>query len=268
MSIAVNIQNVSKEYRIYRNNKERLLDSVIPFHKNKTFLALSNISIKAYQGDIIGLVGINGSGKSTLSNLIGGSLSPTEGNIQLNGDVSAIAINSGLNAQLSGLENIEFKMLCMGFSKKIIEKLTPEIIEFSELDEFIYQPIKKYSSGMRSKLGFAINITTNPDILVIDEALSVGDQTFAQKCLDKIFEYKKEGKIIFFVSHNIKQVREFCTKIAWIEAGKLKQFGESDEVLPNYEKFLNDFKALSKKHKKDYREKLENSRMDLKQKNS
>lgn len=182
MNVSVNIEHVTKEYRIYRNNKERLKDVIVPFHKNKTFYALNDLSLTAYEGDVIGLVGINGSGKSTLSNMIGGSLSPTEGDIKRDGDVSVIAINAGLNGQLTGIENIEFKMLCMGFTRKQIKKLTPEIIEFSELGEFIYQPVKKYSSGMRAKLGFSINITTNPDILVIDEALSVGDQTFAQKC--------------------------------------------------------------------------------------
>jgi teichoic acid transport system ATP-binding protein len=264
MNVSVNIENVTKEYRIYRNNKERLKDVLLPFHKNKTFYALDNLSLKAYEGDVIGLVGINGSGKSTLSNMIGGSLSPTDGGIKRDGDVSVIAINAGLNGQLTGIENIEFKMLCMGFTRKQIKELTPEVIEFSELGEFIYQPVKKYSSGMRAKLGFSINITTNPDILVIDEALSVGDQTFAQKCLDKIFEYKEQGKTIFFVSHNMKQVREFCTKIAWIEAGKLKQFGELDEVLPEYEKFLNDFKKRSKAEQKKFRSDLDNSRFVVK----
>lgn len=264
MNVSVNIENVTKEYRIYRNNKERLKDVLLPFHKNKTFYALDNLSLKAYEGDVVGLVGINGSGKSTLSNMIGGSLSPTDGDIKRDGDVSVIAINAGLNGQLTGIENIEFKMLCMGFTRKQIKELTPEVIEFSELGEFIYQPVKKYSSGMRAKLGFSINITTNPDILVIDEALSVGDQTFAQKCLDKIFEYKEQGKTIFFVSHNMKQVREFCTKIAWIEAGKLKQFGELDEVLPEYEKFLNDFKKRSKAEQKKFRSDLDNSRFVVK----
>lgn len=213
---------------------------------------------------MIGLVGINGSGKSTLSNMIGGSLSPTSGKIDRKGDVSVIAINAGLNGQLTGVENIEFKMLCMGFKRKEIKELMPQVIEFSELGEFIYQPVKKYSSGMRAKLGFSINITVNPDILVIDEALSVGDQTFTQKCLDKIYEFKEANKTIFFVSHNIRQVKEFCTKIAWIEGGKLKEFGELDDVLPNYEKFLKEFKKKSKNEQKAFRRDLDASRFIVK----
>ena len=264
MSVSVNIEHVTKEYRIYRTNKDRIKDALIPKNKNKTFFALDDVSLQAHEGDVIGLVGINGSGKSTLSNMIGGSLSPTSGKINRKGDVSVIAINAGLNGQLTGVENIEFKMLCMGFKRKEIKELMPQVIEFSELGEFIYQPVKKYSSGMRAKLGFSINITVNPDILVIDEALSVGDQTFTQKCLDKIYEFKEENKTIFFVSHNIRQVKEFCTKIAWIEGGKLKEFGELDDVLPNYEKFLKEFKKKSKNEQKAFRRDLDASRFIVK----
>ena len=264
MSVSVNIEHVTKEYRLYRTNKDRIKDALIPKNKNKTFFALDDVSLQAHEGDVIGLVGINGSGKSTLSNMIGGSLSPTSGKIDRKGDVSVIAINAGLNGQLTGVENIEFKMLCMGFKRKEIKELMPQVIEFSELGEFIYQPVKKYSSGMRAKLGFSINITVNPDILVIDEALSVGDQTFTQKCLDKIYEFKEANKTIFFVSHNIRQVKEFCTKIAWIEGGKLKEFGELDDVLPNYEKFLKEFKKKSKNDQKAFRRDLDASRFVVK----
>jgi len=196
--------------------------------------------------------------------MISGALSPTSGKIERKGDVSVIAINAGLNGQLTGVKNSEFKMLCMGFKRKEIKELMPQVIEFSELGEFIYQPVKKYSSGMRAKLGFSINITVNPDILVIDEALSVGDQTFTQKCLDKIYEFKEANKTIFFVSHNIRQVKEFCTKIAWIEGGKLKEFGELDDVLPNYEKFLKEFKKKSKNDQKAFRRDLDASRFVVK----
>ena len=152
----------------------------------------------------------------------------------------------------------------MGFKLKEIKELMPKIIDFSELGEFIYQPVKKYSSGMRAKLGFSINVTVNPDILVIDEALSVGDQTFTQKCLDKIYEFKEAKKTMFFVSHNLRQVREFCTKIAWIEGGKLKEFGELDNVLPKYEEFLKGFKKKSKAEQKAFRSELDESRFVIK----
>ncbi|UXR69895.1 MULTISPECIES: teichoic acids export ABC transporter ATP-binding subunit TagH [unclassified Staphylococcus] len=264
MKPTVTIDHITKEYRIYRNNKERIKDALLPKHKNNTFYALNDISFEAYAGDVIGLVGINGSGKSTLSNIIGGSLSATKGTVTRNGDVNVIAINAGLNGNLTGIENIEFKMLCMGFSKKQIKELTPKIIEFSELGEFIYQPVKKYSSGMRSKLGFSISVTVDPEILVIDEALSVGDQTFTQKSLKKIYEFKEADKTIFFVSHNLGQVRDFCNKIAWIEAGRLKSIGTVEEILPQYEAFLKDFKKKSAKEQKAFRQQLDANRFEIK----
>ncbi|GGI43438.1 teichoic acids export ABC transporter ATP-binding subunit TagH [Mammaliicoccus stepanovicii] len=260
MKESVVIHKLTKEYKIFRTNKERLKDVFLPRHKSKRFHALTDISFTAYEGDIIGLVGINGSGKSTLSNIIGGSLQPSSGTIERHGDVNVIAINSGLNTQLNGIDNIEYKMLLLGFTKKEIKELTPEIIEFSELGEFIYQPVKKYSSGMKSKLGFAINVMVNPDILVIDEALSVGDQTFTKKSLDKMNQFKEAGKTIFFVSHNIGQVKDFCTKIAWIEGGKLKAFGSNEEVLPQYQEFLKEFNQKSAHDKKAFKDEIDKTR--------
>ncbi|MGK9045085.1 teichoic acids export ABC transporter ATP-binding subunit TagH [Mammaliicoccus vitulinus] len=264
MNESVIINNLTKEYKIFRSNKERLKDVFIPKHKSKRFSALQDITFTAYEGDIIGLVGINGSGKSTLSNIIGGSLQPTSGEIERHGDVNVIAINTGLNTQLNGIDNIEYKMLLLGFNKKQIKELTPEIIEFSELGEFIYQPVKKYSSGMKSKLGFAINVTVNPDILVIDEALSVGDQTFTKKSLDKMNQFKEAGKTIFFVSHNIGQVKDFCTKIAWIEGGKLKDFGSTEDILPKYQSFLKEFNKKSANDKKAFKDELDATRFFIK----
>ena len=259
MTHSVEFINVSKEYKIFRDNKERIKDIFIPT-KTKKFYALKDISFTADHGDIIGLVGINGSGKSTLSNILGGSVPESSGTVIKNGEVNVIAINSGLNIHLSGIDNIEFKLLLMGFSKKEIKVLTPKIIEFSELGEFIYQPVKKYSSGMKSKLGFAISVTVNPDILVIDEALSVGDQTFTQKSLNKMHEFKEAGKTIFFVSHNLKQVRKFCSKIIWIEGGQIKNYGPTETVMDEYEAFLKDYKKLSAKQQKQFKKDLDAKR--------
>lgn len=253
MNEAVIVNNVTKKYRMYRSKKEQIKDLLLPGRAGTNFNAIENISLTAYEGDVIGLVGINGSGKSTLSNIIGGVMPPTEGEVIKNGEVHVIAINAGLNNQLTGLENIEFKCLLMGFSKEKIRELTPEIINFSELGDFIYQPVKKYSSGMKSKLGFAISVSADPDILVIDEALSVGDQTFTNKSLDKMNEFKDQGKTIFFVSHNLGQIKSFCKKVAWIEGGRLKKFGSTVEVMKEYEEFIDGYKKLSKKEQESFR---------------
>jgi teichoic acid transport system ATP-binding protein len=241
---------------MYKRTSDKILDIILPNGYGEDFYAVRNISFEAEIGDVIGIVGVNGSGKSTLSNLIAGIIPPTSGTIEINGKASLIAISSGLNNQLTGRENIELKLLMLGFSKKEIKELEPEIIEFADIGNFIDQPVKKYSSGMKSRLGFAISVNIDPDILVIDEALSVGDQTFADKCLEKMNDFKRRGKTIFFVSHSLKQVEQFCDKALWIEYGELKDYGLIADVLPKYEKFLKDYKAMSDLEKKKYREEV------------
>jgi teichoic acid transport system ATP-binding protein len=249
----VMVKDVSKRYKMYKKNSEKLLDILLPKNIGEDFYALQNISFEAEQGDVIGIVGVNGSGKSTLSNILAGIVPPTTGTIKTVGDTAVIAVNAGLNAQLTGRENIELKCLMLGFNKREIKELEPEIIEFADIGKFIDQPVKSYSSGMKSRLGFAISITVNPDILIIDEALSVGDKTFVDKCLDKMNEFKEQGKTIFFISHSAGQVKKFCQKVLWLEYGVVKEYGPASEVLPKYEKFLKDFKAMSPAEKKIYK---------------
>ncbi|MBM7644922.1 teichoic acid transport system ATP-binding protein [Scopulibacillus daqui] len=256
MGKSVIVKNVTKRYKLHTKTSERLLDIILPTGYGEDFYALRNVSFEAEEGDVVGIVGINGSGKSTLSNIIAGIVPPTSGTVKTKGETSLIAVQSGLNNQLTGRENIELKCLMLGFNKKQIRKLEPEIIEFADIGKFIDQPVKKYSSGMKSRLGFGISVTVDPDILVIDEALSVGDQTFADKCYDKMNDFKKRGKTIFFISHSIGQMKKFCEKALWLEYGRVKDYGTMKEVMPKYEKFLKDFKAMSKKEQKAYREKM------------
>ncbi|WP_438824398.1 teichoic acids export ABC transporter ATP-binding subunit TagH [Bacillus sp. JJ1533] len=260
MSSSVVFQNVTKKYKMYRKTSDKLLDIALPSGYGKDFYALQDVSFKTEKGDVIGVIGINGSGKSTLSNLISGVIPPTDGNIDINGQVSLISIATGLNNQLSGRENIELKCLMLGFSKQEIADMMPEIIDFADIGDFIDQPVKKYSSGMKSRLGFAISVTIDPDILVIDEALSVGDKTFADKSLAKMNEFKERGKTIFFISHSIGQIKEFCQKALWLEAGEIKAYGTIEEVVPQYEKFINDFKKMSKQEQEEYKKKLNERR--------
>lgn len=256
MTYSVVLKNVAKKYKMYEKTSEKLLDLILPGGYGGDFYALRDISFKAEHGDVIGIIGVNGSGKSTLSNIISGVVPPTHGTIEVEGQAALIAIASGLNVQLTGRENIELKCLMLGFSKKVIKILEPEIIAFAEVGKFIDQPVKTYSSGMRARLGFAISVNIDPDILVIDEALSVGDQTFADKCLDKMNEFKEKGKTIFFISHAIGQVNKFCQKALWIEYGEVKEYGTIEEVMPKYESFLKDFKAMSKADQIRYRDEV------------
>lgn len=254
MERSVELNNVSKKYKMYRKTSEKLLDLLLPKGFGEDYYALQNISFEANKGDVIGILGVNGSGKSTLSNIITEVIPPTTGSLEVKGKASLIAIAAGLNNELTGLENIEFKCLLLGFSKQEIREITPEIVEFADLGKFIYQPVKSYSSGMKSRLGFAISVTIDPDILVIDEALSVGDQTFTDKCLDKMNSFKQRGKTIFFISHSMGQVKKFCEKALWLEAGEVKEYGLIGEVMPNYEKFIKKFKAMSKEEQKRFKE--------------
>ncbi|TRZ36905.1 teichoic acids export ABC transporter ATP-binding subunit TagH [Niallia circulans] len=266
MTKSVVVKNLTKRYKLYSSNKEKMMDIFLPKSYGEPFYALRDVSFTAEKGDTIGFVGINGSGKSTLSNIIAGIVPETSGTVEIDGQASLIAVAAGLNNQLTGRENIELKCLMLGFSKEKIKALEPDIIEFAELGKFIDQPVKSYSSGMRSRLGFAISVHTDPDVLIIDEALSVGDKAFGEKCLEKMQEFKERGKTMFFVSHSIGQMKKFCEKAIWLEFGKVKMEGSIKDVIPAYEKFMDDYKKMSNKEKKQYRENAFKDRSEEKEK--
>lgn len=255
---AIEFKHVSKIYSLKSNDKKNSND--------KKFYALKDISFQIPKGEVVGILGTNGSGKSTMSIILAEISGIDEGEMIVNGEQSLIAINTGLNQQLTGMENIQLKGALLGLSKKRIEEITEGVIEFAEIGDFLYQPVKKYSSGMKSRLGFSINLCLDPDILIVDEALSVGDKGFAQKCIDKMTELKDEGKTIIFISHSLPQVRSFCQTAMWIEGGKLKEYGEINEVCDHYAEYVDYYNKLSDKEKKEERDRKFNERIISNQK--
>lgn len=241
---AVELKNISKIYDLKNKNKNKA-------DRNKRFYALKDITLSVEQGDVIGILGTNGSGKSTLSLILAGISDHDGGKMVVNGEQALISINTGLNMQLTGEENIDVKGALMGLSKKRIREIKDNVIDFAELGDFLYQPVKKYSSGMKSRLGFSISLALNPDIMIVDEALSVGDKGFAQKCMNRMMKLRdEENKTIFFISHSLPQVRGFCKKGLWIENGRLVEFGDINEVCDHYSDFIDEYNAMNEKDKK------------------
>lgn len=258
------VQNVTKEYDLFKTQSEKLRAFFALNRKPVPhFWSLMGISLKVKPGETLGLIGVNGSGKSTLSNIISGIIPQTSGIVDVRGDTSIIAIGAGLRGNLTGLENIRLKALMQGLTNEEIDALMDDIVSFADIGDFLYQPVKSYSSGMKSRLGFSIAVHVNPDILIIDEALSVGDDTFYQKCVDKISEFKAEGKTIIFVSHSLKQVEMLCDRVAWIHYGNLKEIGDTATIVSDYRQFVKWFKDLNKKEKKQFQLKMKEAQKEF-----
>ena len=239
---AIEFRNVSKIYKLNGKDKKK--------SENKKFYALKDVSFRIPKGEVVGILGTNGSGKSTMATILAGISEIDGGEMIVNGEQALIAINTGLNNQLTGLENIELKGALLGLKQQRINEIIEGVAEFAELGEFLYQPVKKYSSGMKPRLGFSINLCLDPDILIIDEALSVGDKGFANKCLKRMNELKEQGKTIVFISHSLPQVREFCDTALWIEAGEVREYGLVDPVCDHYSEYVDRLNKMSTEEKK------------------
>lgn len=203
------------------------------------FVALNNINLEIHKGEVVGFVGLNGAGKSTLLKLVAGVQKPTKGSIEIQGKVSPLLeLGAGFDNDLTGRENIYLNGLILGYSKLFIKENMDYIIDFAEIREFIDTPIKNYSSGMRARLGFAIATAKVPQILIVDEVLSVGDGRFKKKSEEKMLELIQSEATVLFVSHSIAQIRRLCTKVVWLDKGEIKKIGNTKEVCDEYERYL------------------------------
>lgn len=238
--IAIEVKNLSISYRSLKaySIKKMLLRG--KSNKNDTFQAVKNVSFSVPKGEIWGIIGKNGSGKSTMLKAIGGIFSPDGGSIDLKGhSVSLLAIGVGFKVNLTGRENIMLVGLLLGFSEKEIQEKMASIIEFSELGDFIDKPVRTYSSGMHSKLAFSITAILETDIMLVDEVLSVGDEHFKKKSMNKMRTLiGDENRTVLIVSHSIPTLKELCTRVMWMHDGEIKMIGEPREVLDQYAEFM------------------------------
>ena len=236
MDNVISVKDLSKVYRLYDKPIDRLKESLNIFHKSyhKEYYALNNLSFDIKRGETVGIIGINGAGKSTLLKIITGVLTPTGGNIEVKGKISALLeLGAGFNMEYTGIENIYLNGTMMGFSKEEVDKKLDDILDFADIGDFVNQPVKTYSSGMFVRLAFAVAINVEPDILVIDEALSVGDVFFQQKCYKKIKELAGKSTVLI-VSHDLNAMTKFCERIIVMSAGQKVFDGEPNEAIAKY----------------------------------
>lgn len=238
----IKVTNLSKTYKIYERPVDRLKESIgigkKSYHAN--FRALDSISFSIKKGLTIGIIGRNGSGKSTLLKILSGVLSHTEGSVNINGSVAAILeLGAGFNVEYTGIENIYLNGTILGKTKSQIDERLNEILDFADIGDFIHQPVKTYSSGMFARLAFAVAINVGSDILIVDEALAVGDMKFQAKCFRKFEELKERGTTILFVGHDVSSIRKFCDQTMWLHNGKLLKFGDTLNVTAEYMEFMN-----------------------------
>lgn len=236
-NIAIKVEELTKTYPIYKNKNDRMKEafSLTRRKYHEVFFALNNLNFTIQKGETIGIIGHNGSGKSTLLKILTGVLSPTSGTATIDGKVSALLeLGAGFNFEMTGIENIYLNGTIMGYTKEEMDKRVPEIIEFADIGDFIKQPVKLYSSGMFIRLAFAVAINVDPDILIVDEALSVGDIKFQNKCLTKFREFIDQNKTIIIVSHSVSLIRSLCKRVIWLDQGSIYKIGEPKTMTQEY----------------------------------
>jgi ABC-type polysaccharide/polyol phosphate transport system ATPase subunit len=243
---AVSVKGVTKSFRIFSNGRDRLKEA-LSFGRKKygrDFWALKGIDLEVKPGSTLGILGRNGAGKSTLLNIISGMLQPTSGTVEVNGRLVALSgFGAGFNSEFTGRENIMLNGLILGIERQEIVERFDDIAAFAEIGEFIDQPIKTYSSGMKSRLGFAVAVNVEPDVLILDETLAVGDAVYKETALQKMYELRDSGTTILFVSHSMRTIETFCTEAALLHEGQLLATGETTEVIDQYQNLVSSIKA-------------------------
>lgn len=264
--IVVNIENISKVYKLYEKNIDRLKDALKLTKKKcyRDYYALNNVSFQIRRGETLGIIGANGSGKSTLLKIITGVLNPTSGTIYVNGRISALLeLGAGFNMEYTGIENIYLNGTMIGFSKEEVDNRLKSILDFADIGDFINQPVKTYSSGMFVRLAFAVAINIEPEILIVDEALSVGDVFFQAKCYKKFEEFKHQGKTILFVSHDLSVISKYCDRAILLNNGNKLSEGKPKEIIDMYKRVL--VNQLDDENKsKNIEERLEDTKWKVK----
>ena len=235
--IAIKIDNLSKIYRLYADPFDRLKESLHPFRKkyHRDFYALNDVNFEIEKGETVGIIGKNGCGKSTLLQIITGILFPTTGTVMVNGKIAALLeLGAGFNPDLTGIENVYFSGTLMGFTREEMDEKIDHILSFADIGEFVYQPVKTYSSGMFVRLAFAVNIASDPEVMIVDEALSVGDMNFQAKCMTALTRIQESGATVLFVSHDVEAVKSLCNRGVYLEDGIVKAIGKAPDVAELY----------------------------------
>lgn len=238
--IAIGVTNLVKKYNLYDKPSDRLKEAFgLSKKRHKEHYALNGVNLSIYQGETVGIIGTNGSGKSTILKIITGVLNPTEGQVEVKGRISALLeLGAGFNMEYNGIENVYLNGTMIGFTEKEIDAKLQDILDFADIGDYVYQPVKTYSSGMFVRLAFAVAINIEPEILIVDEALSVGDVFFQSKCYHKFEEFKKLGKTIVFVSHDLSSISKYCDRVILLNKGNKLGEGSPKEMIDAYKRVL------------------------------
>jgi len=265
-NVAIKVEHLTKVYPLYNSRKDRLKEAIHPLRKkyHRDYYALHDVSFEVKKGETVGIIGKNGSGKSTLLKILSGVLTPTSGSFAINGKVSSLLeLGTGFSPELTGIENVYFYGMLLGFTKKEMDDMLDDILSFADIGDFVYQPVKSYSSGMYVRLAFSVAVNVKPDILIVDEALAVGDMRFVQKCIRKMKEIQDRGTTLLMVTHDTALVQSMASYCYWFDEGTIREQGIPKDVVKRYISYMSygletkGIKVEKEKENNNYQNQLE-----------